>query len=161
LKNDDTLLASQQTQGLPMILKQEFTHMCNKLGLEDAEISLAEIVWQKAERAMQGKPVQEAALLKKTEYKTPYPNQLTQEELQCLTTGLTAVLKQDENYIKKLRTRIDLLWTKSDPDIKDVESDSAYCFNEMNAWRTLHRKLKKDHSKLATIQRKLKKQKSK
>lgn len=144
-----------------MILKQEFTHMCNKLGLEDAEISLAEIVWQKAERAIMGKPVQEAALLKKTEYKTPYPNQLTQDELQCLTTGLTAVLKQDESYIKKLRTRIDLLWTKSDPDIKDVESDSAYCFNEMNAWRTLHRKLKKDHSKLAIIQHKLKKQKSK
>lgn len=144
-----------------MLLKTEFNHMCNQIGLEDAEISLAEIVWQKAERAMQGKPVQQATLLKKIEYSTPYPNQLTQNELQCLTTGLTIVLKQDENYIKKLRSRIDLLWTKSDPDNKDAGSDSSLCFNEMNNWRTLHRKLKKDHLKLATIQRKLKKQKSK
>lgn len=140
-----------------MILKNEFTHMCNKLGLEDAEISLAEIVWQKAERAMLGKPVQEASLLKALTYKSPYPNQLTQDELQSLTTGLAIVLKQDENYIKKIRNRIDLLWTKSDPDNKD----SDLYFNEMNNWRTLHRKLKKDHSKLAIIQHKLKKQKSK
>ena len=142
-----------------MILKQEFDHMCNQIGMGDAEISLAEIVWQKAERAMLGKPVQEATLLKKTIYKTPYPDQLTQDELQHLTTALTIVLKQEECYIKKLRSQIDLLWMRSDPDVKD--GVSAHCFNEMNNWRTIHRKLKKDHSKLATIQRKLKKQKSK
>ena len=144
-----------------MLLKNEFYHMCNHIGLEDSEIALAEIVWQKAERAMQGKPVQEALLLKTVTYKSPYPNQLTQDELQSLTTGLALVLKQDENYIKKIRNRIDLLWTKSDPDNKDSDSDSKLCFNEMNCWRTLHRKLKKDHSKLAVIQHKLKKQKSK
>lgn len=152
-------MLQQQTEGRTMLLKNEFYHMCNHIGLEDSEIALAEIVWQKAERAMQGKPVQEASLLKTLVYKSPYPNQLTQEELQCLTTGISTVLEQDEDYIKKIKNRIDLLWTKSDPDNKEV--DSELYFIEMNHWRTLHRKLKKDHSKLANIQHKLKKQKSK
>tara|TARA_R110000782_G_scaffold7059_9_gene23935 strand:+ start:1034 stop:1594 length:561 start_codon:yes stop_codon:yes gene_type:complete len=158
-KNMLDYVLQQPTQGKPMLLKKEFYHMCNQIGLEDAEISLAEIVWQKAERAMQGKPLQEPVLLKKTLVKVVLPDQLTQEELQCLTTGLSLVLQHDQDCIKKLKTKIDFLWTQSDRD--DTESDSILSFIEMNYWRTLHRKLKKDHSSLSNIQRKLKKQRSK
>ncbi len=137
-----------------MILKQEFIHMVNHMGLEDAELALAEIVWNKAERAMQGKPVQEAVLLKNT-YLYPGPSQeLTQAELQMLTDGLSLVLTADEQQLKNIKLRIEQCWNKSNPDDKDSE---VY-FDMMNEYRTQQRKMKKAHIALARIQHKLKKQ---
>ena len=140
-----------------MLLKTEFYHMCNHLGLEDGELSLAEIVWEKAERAMQGKPVQEAVLLKKEAYVRNDPHELTQAELQSLTDGLAFVLTHEEDMLKNLKKLIDLHWRKSEPD----NPESEVYFNDMNEYRNLQRKVKKDHANLARIQHKLKKQKGK
>lgn len=141
-----------------MILKPEFAHMVNQLGLEDGELSIAEIIWMKCERAMQGKPVQEAKLLKSTAFqRNTDPYALTQAELQSLTDGLAFVLRGDEEMLTWLKDRIDSLWNKSNPDDKDSET----YFNMMNYYRNEQRKIKKDHANLARIQHKLKKQKGK
>lgn len=138
-----------------MLLKNEFFHMCNHLGLEDGELSLSEIVWEKAERAMQGKPVQEAKLLKNDVFtRNEKPNDLTQAELQMLTDGLALVLTGDEQELTKVKQRIQILWNKSNPDDKD----SVTYFDMMNEYRTQQRKMKKAHKALARIQHKLKKQ---
>lgn len=138
-----------------MLLKNEFFHMCNHLGLEDGELSLAEIVWEKAERAMQGKPVQEAKLLKNDAFtRNEKPSDLTQAELQMLTDGLALVLTGDEQELTKVKQRIQILWNKSNPDDKD----SVTYFDMMNEYRTQQRKMKKAHKALARIQHKLKKQ---
>lgn len=138
-----------------MLLKNEFFHMCNHLGLEDGELSLAEIVWEKAERAMQGKPVQEAKLLKSTMFeRNADPLALTQAELQMLTDGLSLVLTDDERQLKNTQYRIQQLWNKSNPDDKE----STTYFDVMNEYRTMQRKMKKAHKALACIQHKLKKQ---
>lgn len=138
-----------------MLLKSEFSHMVNHLGLEDGELALAEIVWEKAERAMQGKPVQEAKLLKNEVFtRSDNPNALTQSELQILTDGLALVLANDELQLKTLKLRIQQCWDKSNPDDKDSEP----YFNVMNEYRTKQRKMKKAHVALARIQHKLKKQ---
>jgi hypothetical protein len=129
--------------------------MINHLGLEDGELALAEIVWEKAERAMQGKPVQEAKLLKNDVFtRNEKPNDLTQAELQMLTDGLALVLTGDEQELTKAKQRIQILWNKSNPDDKD----SVTYFDMMNEYRTQQRKMKKAHKALARIQHKLKKQ---
>jgi hypothetical protein len=138
-----------------MILKPEFVHMVNSMGLEDGDLALAEIVWSKAERAMQGKPVQEAKLLKSTTFeRNAGPLALTQAELQTLTDGLALVLANDELRLKNLKLRIQQCWNKSNPDDKGSEP----YFNVMNEYRTKQRKMKKQHVALARIQHKLKKQ---
>ncbi len=142
-------------KGTNMLLKNEFYHMINHLGLEDGELALAEIVWEKAERAMQGKPVQEAKLLKNDVFtRNEKPNDLTQAELQMLTDGLALVLTGDEQELTKAKQRIQILWNKSNPDDKD----SVTYFDMMNEYRTQQRKMKKAHKALARIQHKLKKQ---
>ena len=137
-----------------MILKPEFVHMVNSMGLEDGDLALAEIVWSKAERAMQGKPVQEAKLLKSTSFERNTDQYaLTQAELQMLTDGLSLVLTADEQQLKNIKLRIEQCWNKSNPDDKDSE---VY-FDMMNEYRTKQRKMKKAHKALARIQHKLKK----
>jgi predicted RNase H-like nuclease (RuvC/YqgF family) len=146
-----------------MILKSEFLHMVDRMGLEDGDLAIAEIVWQKAERAMQGKPVQEPVLtssklqdklqdLLKSYTPTHRAVSLTTEELQSLTKGLSEVLSADEDALEFLKGRIDQLWHKSNPDDKDSET----YFNMMNYYRNQQRKLKRQHKVLAGIQHKLK-----
>jgi hypothetical protein len=132
--------------------------MVNHLGLEDGELALAEIVWEKAERAMQGKPVQEAKLLKSEVFtRNSDRYALTQAELQILTDGLALVLTNDEQQLNLLKIRIEQCWNKSNPD----DEDSKPYFAMMNEYRTKQRKIKKAHKALAHIQHKLKKQKGK
>ena len=148
-----------------MLLKQEFYGTCNNLGLEDFELTLAEIVWERCEKAMQGKPMQQAALVNsnrknfkdsKTD-KTEDATALTQSELQTLTDGLALVLYSDERQLKEIKFLIEKLWNKSNPD----DPASKISFDTMNTIRNMQRKVKKDHAKLARIQHKLKKMKGK
>ena len=138
-----------------MLLKSEFSHMVNHLGLEDGELSLAEIVWEKAERTMQGKPVQEAKLLRSEVFERNVdPYALTQAELQCLTDGLAGVLAHEQQVLENFKRRIDILWRKSEPD----NTETQEYFEHMNQLRNDQRKIKRDHAKLARIQYKLKRQ---
>jgi len=149
-----------------MLLKQEFFGTCNNLGLEDFELTLAEIVWERCEKAMQGKPMQQAALVNsnrknfkdsKAQDATEDTTALTQAELQTLTDGLALVLYSDERQLKEIKFLIEKLWNKSNPD----DPDSKISFDTMNTIRNMQRKVKKDHAKLARIQHKLKKMKGK
>lgn len=145
-----------------MLLKQEFYGTCNNLGLEDFELTLAEIVWERCEKAMQGKPMQQAALVNSNrknfkDSKTEDATALTQAELQTLTDGLALVLHSDELQLKEIKFLIEKLWNKSNPD----DPDSKNSFDTMNTIRNMQRKVKKDHAKLARIQHKLKKMKGK
>ena len=140
-----------------MILKQEFIHMVNHMGLEDAELALAEIVWNKAERAMQGKPVQQAALLHRDVFNVPDQHELTQAELQALTDGLAGILAHEQEVLQNFKRRIDVLWRKSEPKNKETQG----YFDAMNYLRNEQRKLKRDHAKLSRIQYKLKRQQGK
>lgn len=145
-----------------MLLKQEFFGTCNNLGLEDFELTLAEIVWERCEKAMQGKPMQQAALVNSNrknfkDSKTDDATALTQAELQTLTDGLALVLYSDERQLKEIKFLIEKLWNKSNPD----DPASKISFDTMNTIRNMQRKVKKDHAKLARIQHKLKKMKGK
>ena len=145
-----------------MLLKQEFFGTCNNLGLEDGELTLAEIVWDRCEKAMQGKPMQQAALVNSNrknfkDSKTDDATALTQAELQTLTDGLALVLYSDERQLKEIKFLIEKLWNKSNPD----DPASKISFDTMNTIRNMQRKVKKDHAKLARIQHKLKKMKGK
>lgn len=142
-----------------MILKPEFARMVDRLGLEDGELAIAEIVWERCEKAMQGKPLQESVLTSnkveqflKSYEQTHRVVSLTTEELQALTQGLSEVLSSDEDALDFLKGRIDQLWHKSNPDDKDTET----YFNMMNYYRNQQRKLKRQHKVLAGIQHKLK-----
>lgn len=145
-----------------MLLKQEFFGTCNNLGLEDGELTLAEIVWERCEKAMQGKPMQQAALVNSNrknfkDSKTDDATALTQSELQTLTDGIALVLYSDERQLKEIKFLIEKLWNKSNPD----DPASKISFDTMNTIRNMQRKVKKDHAKLARIQHKLKKMKGK
>lgn len=140
-----------------MLLKNEFYHMCNHLGLEDGELSLAEIVWEKAERAMQGKPVQESVLLKQ-----PYvfaetkrePSQFTREEAQFMSDLTRSFLNTAQSNMKVLRRDIQAVWLLCDPD--DEKTD--HYFEELNVLRNYQRKINSALRKLESVQHKLKKQ---
>lgn len=142
-----------------MILKPEFLHMVDRMGLEDGELALAEIVWEKAERAMQGKPVQEPVLTssKLQQFLKSYAHthrqlSLTTEELQFLVRFMQDFLTMSEGSMDDVKNYVQTLWQECNPDDPDTE----HAFQELNDVRGLQRKLKKQHKTLATIQHKLK-----
>lgn len=139
-----------------MLLKSEFVHMVNHLGLEDGELALAEIVWSKAERAMQGKPVQEAALLKQPHVfsSTRGTDQFTREEAQFMVDLTRDFLRTAHSNMKVLRRDIQAVWLLCDPD--DEKTD--HYFDELNTLRTYQRRINSSLRKLENIQHKLKKQ---
>jgi hypothetical protein len=146
-------------KGTYMILKHEFLHMVDRMGLEDGELTLAEIVWQKAERAMQGKPLQEPVLTsnKLQEFLKSYAQthrvvSFTTEELQFLSRYMQDFLCMSESTLSDVKSYVQLLWRDCNPD--DPETEVA--FKELNNMRGLQRRLKKQHKTLAVIQHKLK-----
>jgi len=71
----------------------------------DGELALAEIVWEKAERAMQGKPVQEPVLLKNT-YLYPGPSrELTQASRTTSNGSLRYTVRSSAGVVFKLRRK--------------------------------------------------------
>ncbi len=136
-----------------MEMKREFLHMVDRMGLEDGELALAEIVWQKAERAMQGKPVQEAVLLKSEFTPARQPQALTREEMQFLSGVLRDMLNVAQNNMVGLRGAIQEAWLLCDPDDEKTEEN----FQLLNQLRTYQRKVSVMMRKFEKIQHKLKK----
>jgi hypothetical protein len=145
-----------------MILKPEFAHMIDRMGLEDGELALAEIVWEKAERAMQGKPLQESVLMSnklqqflKSYSQTHRAISLTTEELQFLSRYMQDFLCMSESTLEDVKAYVQVLWQDCNPDDPTTEVS----FEELNSVRSLQRRIKKQHKTLAAIQAKLKKSK--
>lgn len=136
-----------------MEMKREFLHMVDRMGLEDGELALAEIVWQKAERAMQGKPTQEAVLLKSEFTPVRQPEILTREEIQFLSGVLRDMLNTAQINSARLREVIQEVWLLCDPDDEKTKEN----FEHLNEIRSYQRKVYAMMRKFEKIQHKLKK----
>lgn len=138
-----------------MEMKREFLHMVDRMGLEEAELALAEIVWQKAERAMQGKPAQEAILLKQpyVAIKDYQEHDLTRQEVQFLSMILADMLGTAQVNMLKLKSKIQEAWLLCDPEDKTTAENFEY----LNHLRSHQRRVSAMMRKFEKIQRKLKK----
>lgn len=130
--------------------------MVDRMGLEDGELALAEIVWQKAERAMQGLPIQEAVLLKNTNAFTPtrQAQPLTREETQFMVDLTRDFLRTAQENMQVLRQDIQYTWMTCNPDVPSTQGN----FEKLNTLRTYQRQIASSLRKLEKIQHKLKKQ---
>lgn len=137
-----------------MEMKREFLHMVDRMGLEDGELALAEIVWQKAERAMQGKPTQEPVLLKSQHFGKSNENSLSREEVQFLTMMITDLLNTAQINMSALKVSIQEAWLVCDPEDEKTKEN----FEALNNLRSHQRKISPMMRKLEKIQHKLKKQ---
>ena len=149
-----------------MQLKQEFIRTCNQLGLEDCEVALAEVIWQRAERAAWGLSKQVPSLLDNKEQQVkaklsidmiePEPNmnqELTQADVQVLTKMLSRAIRTEQNSINYNNLVVRALWNKCNPE----DNETKAFFDAMNFYKEINRSDKKKRDKLAALQYKLKK----
>ena len=149
-----------------MQLKHEFIRTCNKLGLEDCEVALAEVIWQRAERAAWGLSKQVPSLLDNKEQQVkaklsidmielePNMNQeLTQADVQVLTKMLSSAIRTEQNSINYNNLIVRALWNKCNPE----DNETKAFFDAMNFYKEMNRSDKKKRDKLAALQYKLKK----
>lgn len=146
-----------------MQMKSEFESLVERMGLGEDERTLAEIFWKRAEKAVQGKPSQEAFLLGGEPVNFEVRNTvilhniefLTNEEVDFMVSVNRQVLTNIEEAKKLLNQDIQRHWLLCDPDNPNTADDFDY-LNQLKTWK---RKIKNQSNKLAGIQRKLKKAK--
>lgn len=146
-----------------MQMKSEFDNLVQRMGLGEDERTLAEIFWKRAEKAVQGKPSQEALLLGGEPINFEVRNTvilhkletITDEEIDFMVSINRNVLTQIEEVKKLLNRDIQKHWLLCDPDNPDTLED----FEWLNGLKGLKRKVKYQGNRLASIQRKLKKAK--
>ena len=149
-----------------MQLKQEFLRTCDQLSLEDCEVALAEVIWQRAERAAWGLSKQVPSLLDNKEQQVkaklsidmiePEPNmnqELTQADVQVLTKMLSRAIRTEQNSINYNNLVVRALWNKCNPE----DNETKAFFDAMNFYKEMNRSDKKKRDKLAALQYKLKK----
>lgn len=147
-----------------MQLKQEFIRTCNQLGLEDCEVALAEVIWQRAERAAWGLSKQVPSLLDNKEQQVKAklsidmlePEQiveLTQADLQVLTKIIAMKIQTYQRASDYDKLVVQALWNKCDPDKPDCD----HSFEALNFYKDMLRENKQKRNKLAKLQYKLKK----
>ena len=146
-----------------MQMKSEFDNLVQRMGLGEDERTLAEIFWKRAEKAVQGKPSQEAVLLGGEPVNFEVRNTvilhniefITNEEIDFMVSVNRQVLTNIEEAKKLLNQDIQRHWLLCDPDNPNTVDDFDY-LNQLKTWK---RKIKNQSNKLAGIQRKLKKAK--
>ena len=146
-----------------MQMKSEFDSLVERMGLDEDECNLAEIFWKRAEKAVQGKPIQEAFLLGGEPVNFEVRNTvilhnietLTNEEIDFMVWLNRGTLNSIEEIKKLLKSNISAEWLFSNPD-NPITQDN---FETMNNMKDTLRKLKRQSNMLAGIQRKLKKAK--
>jgi hypothetical protein len=146
-----------------MQMKSEFDSLVERMGLGEDERTLAEIFWKRAEKAVQGKPIQEAFLLGGEPVNFEVRNTvilhhietLTNEEIDFMVWLNRGTLNSIEEIKKLLKSNISAEWLFSNPD-NPITQDN---FETMNNMKDTLRKLKRQSNMLAGIQRKLKKAK--
>lgn len=149
-----------------MQLKQEFIRTCDQLGLEDCEVALAEVIWQRAERAAWGLSKQVPSLLDNKEQQVkaslsidmiepePCVNQeLTQADVQMLTKILSRAIRKEQTSINYNKLIVRALWNKCNPE----DSETKAFFDALNFYKEMNRSDEKKRAKLAALQCKLKK----
>ncbi len=147
-----------------MQLKQEFIRTCNQLGLEDCEVALAEVIWQRAERAAWGLSKQVPSLLDNKEQQVKVKLsidmleseqivELTQADLQVLTKIIAMKIQTYQQASDYDKLVVQALWNKCDPDKPDCD----HSFEALNFYKDMLRENKQKRNKLAKLQYKLKK----
>ena len=147
-----------------MQLKQEFIRTCNQLGLEDCEVALAEVIWQRAERAAWGLSKQVPSLLDNKEQQVKVKLsidmleseqivELTQADLQVLTKIIATKIQTYQRASDYDKLVVQALWNKCDPDKPDCD----HSFEALNFYKDMLRENKQKRNKLAKLQYKLKK----
>lgn len=135
--------------------QSEFTNLAERMGLTDDEYELAQIIWNKAVRCAEGKPLQEAALLVPNQAKKEAKPELTQRELQVLSSLLKSMINLLDSIREDVADEIEFLYEQCDKDAEQTE-DSAEDFKLLNSYRTDQRAIKARLANLTTIQRKVK-----
>ena len=135
-----------------MLNKHEFDRTCQILGLDDYEIDLATLVWEKCERVMQGNTAQQAVLLGAKQL-PKRPEQLSQSELQMLYDRLRQELSYKFEELKSRKSSASSLWERCDKS--DV--NTSFYFDMLNRQKDLTRVLKNEIAKESELIRKLKK----
>lgn len=146
-----------------MQMKSEFDNLVQRMGLGEDERTLAEIFWKRAEKAVQGKPSQEAVLLGGEPVNFEVRNTvilhniefITNEEIDFMVSINRVALTRIEEVKKLINRDIQNHWLLCDPDNPNTAGDFEY-LNQLKTWK---RKIKNQSNKLASIQRKLKKAK--
>jgi hypothetical protein len=143
-----------------MLMKHQFEQTCFRLGLEDHELDLAEIIWSKCEKAMQGAAIQDANLLvpKVRDFRPRQvvevvkEDNLSRQDIQFLSGVLSQVLAKGEELKKSFRRSANNLWQECDK----ANPNSYQTFKQLNKLRTIQRKVKNSLNKVSNLQRKLK-----
>lgn len=146
-----------------MQMKSEFENLVERMGLGEDERALAEIFWKRAEKAVQGKPIQEAFLLGGEPVNFEVRNTvilhnvefLTNEEIDFMVQMNRRILTGFEEVKKLLNHSIQDEWVKCDPE----NPATIEAFNILNQLKKVKRKFKRQSNTLASVQRKLKKAK--
>jgi hypothetical protein len=146
-----------------MQMKSEFDSLVERMGLGEDERALAEIFWKRAEKAVQGKPTQEALLLggEPVNFETRSAvilyniETLTNQEIDFMVWLNRGTLNGIEEMKMFLKRNIDVEWTRANPEDPMTQGN----FEMMNNMKDMLRKLKRQTNMLSSIQRKLKKAK--
>jgi len=146
-----------------MQMKSEFDSLVERMGLGEDERALAEIFWKRAEKAVQGKPTQEAFLLggEPVSFETRSAvilyniETLSNQEIDFMVWLNRGTLNGIEEMKMFLKRNIDLEWTRANPEDPMTQGN----FEMMNDMKDMLRKLKRQTNMLSSIQRKLKKAK--
>lgn len=135
-----------------MLNKHEFDRTCQILGLDDYEIDLATLVWEKCERVMQGNTAQQAVLLGAKQL-PKRPEQLSQSELQMLYDRLRHKLSQGFEELESRKSNVAYLWDKCDKS----DPTTLYVFKMLNQQKNSIQMLKNEIAKESELIRKIKK----
>ncbi len=151
-----------------MLMKKDFWLVVNKLGLEDHEVDLAALIWEKCEKAMQGKTNQTPTLLTgkapriqgpktfapRSTFNEVSPDEtaLTREELQFLKSYLNKSLSFQTEHMKRLKASIANIWNSCDPS----DPSSTFQFKSLNELKDIMRSYKSTFNKMSKIQTKIK-----
>ena len=143
-----------------MLLQSDFDSLVTRMGLGEDERTLAEIFWKRAEKAMQGKPSQEAVLLggeplNLVLFKFADENDLTQDELNFMIWLNRSTLNNINEMRMFVNQTVKTEWKQCDPENPLTQGN----FEMLNDYKDIQRKLKRQTNMLSSIQRKLKKMK--
>ena len=143
-----------------MQMKSEFDNLVERMGLGEDERTLAEIFWKRAEKALQGKPLQEATLLggqplNLVLFKFADKDDLTQDELNFMIWLNRNTLNNVNEMKMFINQTIKTEWKNCNPDDPMTQGN----FEMMNDYKDMQRKMKRQTNMLSSIQRKLKKMK--
>lgn len=138
--------------------QSEFTNLAERMGLSDDEYELAKIIWNKAVRCAEGKPLQEAALLiPLTKHKPDVTNDifLTQQDLQIISSLLKTEIKLFDEFKDNSKAAVQIWYNRCDRDAEPSE-ENTYSFYILNYTKNTLRQCKAKLNKISALQRKVK-----